>query len=45
MSIVVWDKWGRTPRGKLVVSVGGLRWYPYRAKRPKTIKWADLEAE
>ncbi len=33
IEIVVWDKWGRHRKGTLVVSVGGLRWYPYKTKR------------
>jgi hypothetical protein len=42
IAIVIWDKWGRKRKGKLVVSVGGLRWYPYKGKRPRRIKWDDL---
>ena len=33
MTIIVRDKWGRRRRGRLIVSVGGLRWYPYMGKR------------
>lgn len=33
VEIVVWDKWGRKRRGTLVVSVGGVRWFAYKAER------------
>jgi hypothetical protein len=39
ISIVIWDKWGRKRRGKMVVSVGGVRWYPYKAKRATRLTW------
>ena len=39
IEIVIWDKWGRKRRGTLVVSVGGLRWYPYKAKKPTRLGW------
>jgi len=42
LSVVIWDKWGKTRRGTAVISVGGIRWYPYKAKRPYRIKWDDL---
>jgi len=43
ISIVVWDKWGRKRKGTLVVSIGGLRWYPYMGKNPgRLIKWSKL---
>ena len=42
--IVIWDKWGRTRRGTAVISVGGIRWYPYKARRPRpTITWDQLD--
>ncbi|MCS6297456.1 MAG: hypothetical protein H8K09_14580 [Nitrospira sp.] len=46
ISIVVWDK-GKTKRqGTLVVSIGGLRWYPYKGKKPsQLIKWNKLNAD
>ena len=37
ISIVIWDKWGKTRRGTVVVSVGGIRWYPYKAKNARRI--------
>jgi hypothetical protein len=49
ISIVIWDKWGRKRRGTLVVSVGGIRWYPYKTwkRSSKTndrrIRWDDLD--
>lgn len=43
ITIVIWDKWGRTRLGTLVVSVGGLRWYAYKAKKPTAkYKWNQL---
>jgi hypothetical protein len=39
ITIVIWDKWGRTRRGTVTVSVGGLRWSPYKAKRPFRVSW------
>jgi len=44
ISIDVWDKWGRRRRGTLVVSVGGVRWYPYKAKRAKKLDWEKFSA-
>jgi hypothetical protein len=41
--IVIWDKWGKTRRGTAVVSVGGIRWYPYKAKNPHKITWDELD--
>lgn len=51
ISIVVWDKWGRRRRGRVVISVGGIRWYPYKAWRKsrkskskaRRISWDDLD--
>lgn len=37
VKIVIWDKWGKTRRGTAIVSVGGIRWYPYKAKKPYRI--------
>ena len=46
IKIVVWDKYGRKRKGRLVVSIGGLRWYPYMRKNPdRLIKWSDLNAD
>jgi hypothetical protein len=45
ISIVIWDKYGRKRKGKLVVSVGGLRWYPYMGKRARRVTWDDLASE
>lgn len=41
--IVIWDKWGKTRRGTAVVSVGGIRWYPYKAKKPFKLTWDELD--
>lgn len=39
IEVIVWGKWGRKRRGKLVVSVGGVRWFPYKAKRSTQLTW------
>lgn len=39
IQIVVWDKWGRKRRGTLVVSVGGVRWFAFKAKRAVRVSW------
>ncbi len=46
LSIVVWDK-GKTKRqGTLVVSIGGLRWYANKSRKPAhLIKWDELNAD
>ena len=44
LEIVVWDKWGKKRKGTLVVSVGGLRWYPYKGKKPGRVTWDELAA-
>ena len=43
IEIAIWDKWGKTRRGRAIISVGGIRWYPYKAKSYKTISWDDLD--
>ena len=49
ISIVVWDKWVKKRRGRIVVSVGGIRWYPYKAwkksskTRNRQITWDRLD--
>ena len=42
ISIVVWDKWGKKRRGTLTVSIGGLRWRPYKGKKPQRYSWNEL---
>jgi hypothetical protein len=42
VSIVVWDKWGKKRKGKLTVSVGGLRWKPYMGKKAVRVTWDEL---
>jgi hypothetical protein len=44
LEVVIWDKWGRTRKGTAVISVGGVRWYPYKAKKPYRITWDALSA-
>jgi len=41
--LVIWDKWGKTRRATAIVSVGGIRWYPYKAKKPCRITWDELD--
>jgi hypothetical protein len=43
VTFVVWDKWHRTRRGTVVVSVGGIRWYSYKAKKARWLNWAKFE--
>jgi hypothetical protein len=46
ISIVIWDKYKkkRRRRGTAIVSVGGIRWYPYNARKPKpTLTWNNLD--
>lgn len=45
VSIVVWDEWGKKRKGTLVVSVGGLRWYGYKGKKPVRVKWDVLASQ
>ena len=42
VELIIWDKWGKTRLGKVIVSVGGLRWYPYMAKKPYRLSWDKL---
>lgn len=42
IKLVVWDKWGKTRRGTILVSVGGLRWFPYKAQRGFRLSWDKL---
>ncbi|MBX3349007.1 MAG: hypothetical protein KF747_09705 [Nitrospira sp.] len=43
IEIVVWDKYGRKRKGTLVVSIGGLRWYAFKNKKPaSSYKWNKL---
>jgi hypothetical protein len=40
----VWDKWEKKRRklGTMIVSVGGIRWWPVNGKLSDRISWADL---
>lgn len=43
ITIKVWDKYGRKHLGRAVISVGGIKWKPYRKKSPtKLLKWHQL---
>lgn len=43
--IVIWDKWGKTRRGTVVVSVGGIRWFRYKAKQAtRSLTWDELDS-
>jgi len=43
IEVVIWDKWGKTRRGKAIISVGGIRWYPYKAQKYRRVTWDDLD--
>ena len=43
IKIVIWDKWGKTRRGTVIISVGGIRWYPYMAKKAFRLNWNGLD--
>lgn len=43
-SVVVWDKWGRKRKSTLTISIGGLRWRPYKGKRPLRVGWDELSS-
>lgn len=43
IEIVVWDKYHRHRKGKLTVSVGGLKWLPYHNKQYYHASWNRLE--
>lgn len=36
-------KWGKTRRGTAIISVGGIRWSGYKAKKPIRISWDELQ--
>ncbi len=42
IKVVVWDKWGRTRLGTAVISVGGLRWTPFKKQKAFRISWNRL---
>jgi hypothetical protein len=42
IEIVIWDKYGRTRKGTVIVSIGGIRWYPFKAKKPIRLSWAKM---
>lgn len=44
IELIIWDKWGKTRRGRAIVSVGGIRWYPYKAKYPIKLSWDRLDS-
>lgn len=41
ISIVVWGKGRKRRQGALVVSISGLRWYPYKSKKPSRLIKCD----
>lgn len=43
IEIVVWDKWRKARRGRAIISVGGIRWYPYKGKKPYRVSWNVLQ--
>lgn len=42
VEVVIWEKWGKTRRGRAIISVGGIRWFPYKAKKAYRISWDRL---
>jgi hypothetical protein len=42
IEIVAWDKSGKKRRGTAIISVGGIRWYPNKAKNYTRISWDQL---
>lgn len=43
ITIVIWDKYGRTRRGTAKISVGGIRWSPYMKKTARLLTWDQLD--
>ena len=44
IKVVISDKWGRTIRGTAIISVGGVRWFPYKSKKPRpAVTWDRLD--
>lgn len=43
ITIIIWDKYGRTRRGTARISVGGIRWTPYRRQKARLITWDKLD--
>lgn len=39
IQIVLQGKWHRKIKGTVIVSVGGIRWYRYKARKPRRIGW------
>jgi hypothetical protein len=45
IKVVIWDKYGKTRRGTAIISVGGIRWYPYMKQKPRpTVTWDKLDS-
>ena len=42
IKVVVWDKYKKKRRGTIVVSIGGIRWYPRSAKKYTRLSWNQL---
>ena len=42
LKIVIWDKYHRTRKGTAIISVGGIRWFPYKAKKYYKMSWDKL---
>jgi hypothetical protein len=42
IEIVIWDKYRKKRLGTALVSVGGIRWKPYKAKNWHRISWDRL---
>ena len=46
MTFEVWEKWKKKRRklGTLMVSVGGLRWWPHKAPESRHCTWEELDS-
>jgi hypothetical protein len=46
MTFEVWDKWRKKRRklGTLMVTVGGLRWWPHKAPEARQRTWEEIDA-
>jgi len=46
MTFEVWEKWKKKRRklGTLLITVGGLRWWPHKAPAPRHRTWEELDS-
>lgn len=43
IKIVIWDKWMKNRKGRVIISVGGISLYSYKAKKRKFMSWDKIE--